>query len=104
MTAIPPYLVSLPPSPIISSSKEEEKGITVENLDEQKQEQQVNQQKQQTLPLLSIIPKTQASPESPDNVNNKNKKLPSPPKTIRSPKARQKTYIYTWQKYYQVMV
>ena len=98
MTAIPPYLVSLPSSPIISSSKEEEKGITVENLDEQKLEQQVNQQKQQTLPLLSIIPKTQASPESPDNVNNKNKKLPSPPKTNRSPKARQKTYIYTWQK------
>ena len=60
--------------------------------------EQVNQQKQQTLPLLSIIPKTQASPESPDNVNNKNKKLPSPPKTNRSPKARQKTYIYTWQK------
>eukprot|EP00943_MAST-04B_sp_MAST-4B-sp1_P003746 g3746.t1 len=110
MTAIPPYLVlskfSTPIYDIEAEKKEAQARLPADaspiasatHMDKkQQQQQQKNNAKHQL--LLSIDTqdnKKLQSPESPGTANdNRN---PSPPKTIRSPKARQKTYLYVWEK------
>jgi hypothetical protein len=113
MTAIPPYLVvskfSAPMHDIETEETEAQIRLPantsprdlVTRMNQKQQQQQQQQQKNDVKHQLLLSIDTQDNkraqpPESPGTINDN--RSPSPPKTIRSPKARQKTYLYVWEK------